>query len=302
MHVLGLLEGRGEGALARAARDGRARGQGRPAPLAPVRRAAAARRHRPGAGHAAQGHAVRRGDLGARPGGDRRGDERHPPPGRGAQPDDADGHAPDGLRQGDLGPRLLLLRRQDRGAGAAARSSETRGRSGRSSSSAPCWRPREPVARRHLRRPARHRRQRRAHAARAVAASFAPRGTGFPAQARDRAADRRLQAARRDQRRPVAARGGGGRHLLLDRQSRPRRRLCGARAGPARRRLHVVARAAGEGGRRQGARRRGADRRPQPGRGAARERAPRGGGGARRRSRPSTTRRWWPGRGRSASS
>ena len=52
-----------------------------------------------------------------------------------AQPDHADGHPPDGLRQGHLGPRLLLLRRPHRGAGhARASCSAIRRRSARSSS------------------------------------------------------------------------------------------------------------------------------------------------------------------------
>ena len=93
-----------------------------------VRRPAAARRDRPRARHAAEGDAVRRGDLGARPGARRRGAERHPQARRGARPHHADGHPPDGLRQGIRRPRLLLLWRPDRRARAARRRSSARRR------------------------------------------------------------------------------------------------------------------------------------------------------------------------------
>ena len=73
-----------------------------------------------------EGDAARRGDVGARPGARRRGAERHPQARARARPDHADGHAPDGLRQGIRRPRLLLLRRQDRRAGAAGASSSAR--------------------------------------------------------------------------------------------------------------------------------------------------------------------------------
>src|SRR3546814_14031787 len=61
-----------------------------PLPVAAVGRPAAARRDRAGAGDAPEGHAVRRGDLGARPGAGRRGAGGDPQARRGAWPDHAE--------------------------------------------------------------------------------------------------------------------------------------------------------------------------------------------------------------------
>ena len=55
---------------------------GRQVPRPAVRRPAAARRDRPGAGHGAQGDALRRADLGARPGDDQGGPRRDGRPGQ----------------------------------------------------------------------------------------------------------------------------------------------------------------------------------------------------------------------------
>ena len=77
-----------------ACRPGR---QGRTLSRTAVRRPAAARGHRPLAGDAAQGHAVRRSDLGAGPGTDRRGAEGDRPAGRRGHDHDP-GHARDGFR------------------------------------------------------------------------------------------------------------------------------------------------------------------------------------------------------------
>src|SRR5690606_7257109 len=81
----------------------------------------AARRDSPRARDAPQGDALRRGDVGAGPGGHRRGDQRHPQTRLRIQPDHADGHASNGLRSGYLGPHLLLLWWPHRGAGHAGR-------------------------------------------------------------------------------------------------------------------------------------------------------------------------------------
>ena len=100
------VRGRGRGTGARAAGKGGADRPDRLLPLAPVGRPETARGHRACAGDEAQGHALRRGDLGARPrtgrGGEpgdeeaRRGthdhDHRHP----------RDGLCRDGLRPGDF--------------------------------------------------------------------------------------------------------------------------------------------------------------------------------------------------------
>ena len=74
--------GRSGGAGHRAAAAGRPRGQARRLSVAPLGRPAAARRDRPRARHAPARHAVRRGDLGARPRAGRRGAEDHARPGR----------------------------------------------------------------------------------------------------------------------------------------------------------------------------------------------------------------------------
>ena len=65
-----------------AARAGGHPGAGAQVPGPAVGRPAAARRDRPGAGHAAQDHALRRADLGARPGDDQRGARRDARAGR----------------------------------------------------------------------------------------------------------------------------------------------------------------------------------------------------------------------------
>ena len=57
----------------RPARPGRAEGQAQRLPRPALRRSAAARRHRPGPGHAAQADALRRAHLGPRPRAGRRG-------------------------------------------------------------------------------------------------------------------------------------------------------------------------------------------------------------------------------------
>ena len=77
-----------------AARQGRAGRQGGQLSGQPVGRTAAARRDRPRAGDGAGGDAVRRADLGARPGDDRRGAERDEDAGRGRH-DDGRRHARD---------------------------------------------------------------------------------------------------------------------------------------------------------------------------------------------------------------
>ena len=69
-------EGGGDRARRGAARQGRDRGQAQPLSRAPVGRPAAARGDRAGARHGAGADAVRRADLGARPGAGRRGAAR----------------------------------------------------------------------------------------------------------------------------------------------------------------------------------------------------------------------------------
>ena len=119
----GHVEGRGRGAGGGTPRHGGAERQEGPAPGAPVRGTAAARGDRPGARHAAPGDVAGRGDLGTRSGGDRRGAGGDPAAHLGTQPHHADGHAPDGLRERDLRPGLLLPLRPDRGAGVRPRRS-----------------------------------------------------------------------------------------------------------------------------------------------------------------------------------
>ena len=70
----------GRGAASQgAAGAGRRRAPGGQVPRPALGRPAAARRDRPVAGHGSQGHALRRADLGARPGDDQRGPRRHDP-------------------------------------------------------------------------------------------------------------------------------------------------------------------------------------------------------------------------------
>ena len=96
-----------------------ARGPGRPCPRLArpaVRRTEAARGHRPGAGHGAGGHAVRRAHLRPRPRDGGRGAGGHE--GAGAVRHDHGGGDPrDGLRPGGGQPRAVHGRRQDRRAG-----------------------------------------------------------------------------------------------------------------------------------------------------------------------------------------
>ncbi|CAA9405115.1 MAG: ABC transporter, ATP-binding protein (cluster 3, basic aa/glutamine/opines), partial [uncultured Pseudonocardia sp.] len=82
-------------------------------PRAALRRAAAAGRHRPRPGDEAQGHAVRRAHLRARPGDGQRGPRRHDHAGQGGH-DDARGHPRDGLRPPRRPPRGVHERRRDR--------------------------------------------------------------------------------------------------------------------------------------------------------------------------------------------
>ena len=93
---------------------------------AAFRRPAAARGHRPRARHAAEAHAVRRGDLGARSRAYRRGAARHAPACRG-RAHHGDRDARDPVRRRSLRPRRLHGPRQDRRAGPArARCSSSR--------------------------------------------------------------------------------------------------------------------------------------------------------------------------------
>ena len=84
IRVKGLSKARADRAGQRAAGPGRPGGQGGRLPQAAVRRPAAARRHRPGARHAAQADALRRADQRAGPRAGRRGARRHARPGRAA--------------------------------------------------------------------------------------------------------------------------------------------------------------------------------------------------------------------------
>ena len=91
-------------------------GAGRQVPRPALRRPAAARRHRPGPGHGAQGDALRRADLGARPRDDQRGPRRHGRP-RQARHDDDRRHPRDGLRPQGRQPGGVHGRRPDRRGG-----------------------------------------------------------------------------------------------------------------------------------------------------------------------------------------
>ena len=94
-------------------RPARPRGQ---VPQPAVRRPAAARRDRPGAGDGSQGDAVRRADLGPRPRARRRG-AGDDAPGRRARHDDGGRHPRDGLRPRDRRPQRVHGRRVRRRAG-----------------------------------------------------------------------------------------------------------------------------------------------------------------------------------------
>ena len=97
IEVKGLAQGRGARARRRLLeRVGLDREGGR-LPGRPVGRPAAARRDRPGAGHGAEAHALRRAHLGTRPGDDPGGARRHARP-RARRHDHGRRHARDGLR------------------------------------------------------------------------------------------------------------------------------------------------------------------------------------------------------------
>ena len=116
--VKGIAADAGAGDGARAARAGRHRREGRSVPGRPVGRAAAAGGDRAGARHGPEADAVRRADLGARPGDDPGGARRHARP-RARRHDDAGRHARDGLRPRGVRPAGVHRRRPDRGGGAA---------------------------------------------------------------------------------------------------------------------------------------------------------------------------------------
>ena len=97
IRVLGVSREEARERARRAARPGRARRQARHLPGRALRRPAAAGRDRPGAGDAAEADAVRRADLGARPGARRR-RARRDAPARPRRDDDDRRHARDGLR------------------------------------------------------------------------------------------------------------------------------------------------------------------------------------------------------------
>ena len=78
VHRAEAAEAGSGGARARTPRHGGARRQAEPLSEPTLRRPAAARRLRPRARHATEGHAARRGHLGARSRARRRGAERHP--------------------------------------------------------------------------------------------------------------------------------------------------------------------------------------------------------------------------------
>ena len=96
-----------------AARARRHRRAGRQVPGAAVRRPAAAGGDRPRAGDGAEGDAVRRADVGARPGDGQRGARRDDRPGPGRH-DDGRRHPRDGLRPQGGQPGRLHGRRPDR--------------------------------------------------------------------------------------------------------------------------------------------------------------------------------------------
>src|SRR5829696_905299 len=112
------VQGRRAAAGDGAAGAGRHRQPGGQAAGAAVRRSAAAGRHRPRAGDGPQADALRRADLGARPGDDQRGARRHDVP-RARGHDDDGGHPRDGLRPPGGRPRDLHGGRQAGRAGTA---------------------------------------------------------------------------------------------------------------------------------------------------------------------------------------
>ena len=109
----GRRQGGGREARPRAARAGRRGAPGREVPRAALRRPAAARCDRPGAGDGPQGDALRRADLRARPGDDQGGPRRDGRP-REAGHDDDRRHPRDGLRPYGGRPGRLHVRRRDR--------------------------------------------------------------------------------------------------------------------------------------------------------------------------------------------
>ena len=125
----------------RAARAGRPRRQGRRLSRPALRRPAAAGGDRPGAGHGPEADAVRRADLGARPGARRRRARRHARA-RERRHDDDRRHARDRLRpRGRRHARVHGRRRRRRDRAAGARCSPTRGTSGPERSSRRCSEP-----------------------------------------------------------------------------------------------------------------------------------------------------------------
>ena len=92
--------------------------EGRRLPGRPLGRPAAARRDRARARHGAQADALRRADLGARPGDDPRGARRHARP-RAGRHDDDRRHARDGLRARGVRPHRVHRRGRDRRGGPA---------------------------------------------------------------------------------------------------------------------------------------------------------------------------------------
>ena len=123
-------EGRSREGGTGAAGAGRHRQPAGQVPGPALRRAAAAGGHRPGAGHEAQGDAVRRAHLGAGPGDGPGGPGRDDHAGQGGH-DHARGHPRDGLRPPRRQPRGVHVRRRDRrGRHARRSSSPTPGRTG----------------------------------------------------------------------------------------------------------------------------------------------------------------------------
>ena len=111
--VRGREEGGGREEGARAPRPGRRRPPGREVPRPALRRPAAARGDRPRPGDGAEGDALRRADLRARPGDDQGGPRRHGRPRRAGHDDDRR-HPRDGLRAHGRAPRRVHGRRRDR--------------------------------------------------------------------------------------------------------------------------------------------------------------------------------------------
>ena len=135
VHVLKRPQGRGGRPGRGAARQGRHRRQAPTLSGPSLGRPAAARRDRPRARHGAAGDAVRRADLGARPGAGRRGPEGDARARRGG-PHHADRDPRDGLRPRGLDQHGLPPPGPDRGRRAPPRrSSATRARNACASSS-----------------------------------------------------------------------------------------------------------------------------------------------------------------------